>query len=117
MPNPYVLRFAVMEKGWDFWHATTETHSQMMVAALPAILTMAFNAVEAQYLLLILAVKFVVMGESWIQGQTVLTVMMEIQSQAMAVHLTVWLKKVISALVLPHLQKILVVNFAEMESE
>jgi hypothetical protein len=64
MPNPYVLRFAVMGKRWDIWLVMTETHSQMMVAVLPAILTMAFNAVEAQYLLLILAVKFVVMGES-----------------------------------------------------
>jgi hypothetical protein len=63
MPNPYAPRFAVMERSWDFWHATTETHSQMMVAVLPAILTMVFNAVEAQYLLRILALKFVVMGE------------------------------------------------------
>jgi hypothetical protein len=63
MPNPYVLRYAVMERSWDFWHVMTETHSQMMVAVLLAILTMAFNAVEAQYLLRILALKFVVMGE------------------------------------------------------
>jgi hypothetical protein len=63
MPNPYVLRYAVMERSWDFWHAMMETHSQMMVAVLPAILTMVFNAVEAQYLLRILALKFVVMGE------------------------------------------------------
>jgi hypothetical protein len=63
MPNPYVLRYAVMERSWDFWYVMTETHSQMMVAVLLAILTMAFNAVEAQYLLRILALKFVVMGE------------------------------------------------------
>jgi hypothetical protein len=64
MQNPYALRFVAMERKWDLWHATTETHSQMMDAVLHAQLIQATNAVEAQYLLQILALKFVVMGGS-----------------------------------------------------
>lgn len=43
--------------------------------------------------------------------------MMEIRSQVTAVLLSARSKKVISALVLPHLLKILAANFAEMVSE
>ena len=61
MQNQYALRFVVMEKKWDFWLATTETHSQMMDAVQHVLSTQATNAVEVQYLLPILALKFVVM--------------------------------------------------------
>jgi hypothetical protein len=64
MPNPYALRFAAMERKWDIWRVTTETHSLMMDAVQHATLTQAINAVEARYLLKILALKFVAMGES-----------------------------------------------------
>ena len=64
MPNPYVPRFAAMERKWDIWRATTETHSLMMDAVQHATLTQAINAVEARYLLKILALKNVAMGES-----------------------------------------------------
>ena len=64
MPNPYVLRFAAMERKWDIWRVTTETHSLMMDAVQHARSTQAINVVEARYLLKILALKYVAMGES-----------------------------------------------------
>ena len=53
-----------MERKWDIWRVTTETHSLMMDAVQHAPLTQAINAVEARYLLKILALKYVAMGES-----------------------------------------------------